>query len=73
MEGNGIQFKKDKTSLTSSHPIATIGQYIEQFPPNIRLLMEEMRTIIEDAAPGAMEKTAYLLFNCAKLSQSIKG
>jgi uncharacterized protein YdhG (YjbR/CyaY superfamily) len=59
MEVDGIQFKKDKTSLASSHPIETIDQYIEQFPPDIRLLLEEMRTIIKEAAPGAMEKISY--------------
>ncbi len=59
MQKNGIQFDKGKTSPTSSHPIETIGQYIEQFPPNARLLLEEMRAIIKGAAPGAIEKISY--------------
>lgn len=38
---------------------ATIDAYIQQFPPNVRSMLEELRRMIAGAAHGATERIAY--------------
>ena len=38
---------------------ATIDEYIAAWPPEIRLLLEQMRDTIRKAAPAAQEKISY--------------
>lgn len=39
--------------------IATVDDYIAQFPPDVQLIMEKIRAVIHDAAPGVVEKISY--------------
>lgn len=39
--------------------IATIDEYIAQFPPEIRIRLESLRKVIREAAPEAGEKISY--------------
>jgi uncharacterized protein YdhG (YjbR/CyaY superfamily) len=36
-----------------------IEEYIDSFSPKIQLILEEMRTIIQEAAPGSTETISY--------------
>ena len=38
---------------------ATIDEYIEPFPPNVRAILRRVRQTIRRAAPGAEEKISY--------------
>ena len=38
---------------------ATVDEYIQQFPPNIQAILEEIRGVIKQAAPLAKERIAY--------------
>ena len=38
---------------------STIDEYIEQFPPDIQLILSELRRVIAEAAPQAQEKISY--------------
>jgi len=46
MEGNKVTYK-------------TIDEYIMQFPSEIQIILEELRKVIQDAAPEAVEKISY--------------
>ena len=39
--------------------INTIDEYIMQFPPEIQVILQEMRQVIKEAAPEAKEKISY--------------
>lgn len=38
---------------------STIDEYIEQFPPNIREKLQELRNIIKELTPASIEKISY--------------
>ncbi len=40
-------------------PAATVDDYIASFPPDVRRLLKQLRSIIREAAPRAEEKIAY--------------
>jgi uncharacterized protein YdhG (YjbR/CyaY superfamily) len=40
-------------------PAATVDGYIASFPPGVRRLLKQLRSIIREAAPQAQEKIAY--------------
>ena len=40
---------------------ASIDEYIAQFPPETQTALEEMRAIIRDLAPGAVETISYAI------------
>jgi uncharacterized protein YdhG (YjbR/CyaY superfamily) len=40
-------------------PAATVDEYIASFPPGVRRLLKQLRTIIREAAPQAQEKISY--------------
>jgi uncharacterized protein YdhG (YjbR/CyaY superfamily) len=40
-------------------PAATVDDYIAAFPPKVRRLLTQLRSIISEAAPKAQEKVAY--------------
>ncbi|HUW70523.1 MAG TPA: DUF1801 domain-containing protein [bacterium] len=37
----------------------TVDEYIQQYPPNIRVLLEEIRAVIRASAPEAKERISY--------------
>jgi uncharacterized protein YdhG (YjbR/CyaY superfamily) len=37
----------------------TVDEYIAQFPQNVQDILQEIRTVIKDAAPEAKEKISY--------------
>jgi len=37
----------------------TVDEYIQQFTPEIREILEDIRAVIKEAAPGAEERIAY--------------
>ena len=37
----------------------TIDEYIAQFPPDVQEKLREIRAVIREAAPGAVEKISY--------------
>ncbi|HVG09031.1 MAG TPA: DUF1801 domain-containing protein [Thermoanaerobaculia bacterium] len=39
----------------------SIDEYIEEFPPETRKVLEEMRALIKASAPGATEKISYAI------------
>jgi uncharacterized protein YdhG (YjbR/CyaY superfamily) len=39
--------------------LVTIGDYINQYPEDVRLVLEELRQVIKDEAPDATEKISY--------------
>ncbi len=39
--------------------IQTIDAYIQQFPPHIQVLLQQIRQVIHEAAPEATEKISY--------------
>jgi uncharacterized protein YdhG (YjbR/CyaY superfamily) len=40
-------------------PAATVDEYIAAFPPNVRRLLKQLRSIIRESAPQAQEKISY--------------
>jgi len=40
---------------------ATIDQYIAQFPPEVQVLLEELRALIHEVAPDATETISYAI------------
>ena len=40
-------------------PPASIDDYIERFPPEIRQILSQIRAVIREAAPDAIEKISY--------------
>jgi uncharacterized protein YdhG (YjbR/CyaY superfamily) len=44
---------------TDKKSIEKISSYIAGFPPEVRKKLQEIRTIIKQAAPGALEKISY--------------
>ncbi|MCL5958626.1 MAG: hypothetical protein M1358_04780 [Chloroflexi bacterium] len=40
------------------HP-TTIDEYISQFPEDVQHILVEIRTVIKESAPDAMEKISY--------------
>ncbi len=43
---------------SASHP-TNIDEYIAGFPEDVQLVMQKMRQVIHEAAPGATEKISY--------------
>ena len=41
------------------HAFKTIDEYILTFPEDIRKILQEVRTAVHSAAPGAIEKISY--------------
>jgi uncharacterized protein YdhG (YjbR/CyaY superfamily) len=37
----------------------TVGDYIAQFPENVQIIMQNIRAVIKEAAPGAEERISY--------------
>lgn len=37
----------------------TIGEYIAAFPPDVRAILEKIRAIARESAPGAVERISY--------------
>ncbi len=40
---------------------ATIDEYISAFPPETRVVLQELRTLIRETAPGATETISYAI------------
>lgn len=40
-------------------PLATIDEYIAQFPPEIQDRLQQIRKVVREAAPDAVEKISY--------------
>jgi uncharacterized protein YdhG (YjbR/CyaY superfamily) len=47
------------TAKTASQKLKTINSYIENFPPEVQVLLEKMRATISKAAPEAEETIGY--------------
>jgi uncharacterized protein YdhG (YjbR/CyaY superfamily) len=43
----------------NSKVAGTIDEYIEQFPPNVRAILQKLRTTIKNTAPSAEETISY--------------
>jgi uncharacterized protein YdhG (YjbR/CyaY superfamily) len=50
---------KGDTMKDSSASIATINEYIAEFPEDVQKKLQEMRATIKAAAPAAQEKISY--------------
>lgn len=37
----------------------TVDEYIKQFPPDVQVILEQIRSVIKIAAPDAIERMAY--------------
>lgn len=46
--------------MTTAKP-ATIDEYIASFPPEVQAMLQEMRTVIQKAAPEAEEAISYAI------------
>lgn len=57
MTKQGIAFKAKSNSKQIA--ITSIDDYIQQFEPSIQTKLNQMRQIIQDAAPDASEKISY--------------
>ena len=44
---------------TQKDPPTTIDEYIAQFPEDVQQLLKQIRAVIKEAAPGAVEKISY--------------
>jgi uncharacterized protein YdhG (YjbR/CyaY superfamily) len=49
----------ERTMTDSKPTFATVDDYIATFPDDVRAKLEEMRAIIRQAAPDAVEKISY--------------
>jgi uncharacterized protein YdhG (YjbR/CyaY superfamily) len=47
------------TAGSKGNPITTMDEYIAQFPKNVRDILEELRKVIHETAPGAEEAMRY--------------
>jgi uncharacterized protein YdhG (YjbR/CyaY superfamily) len=47
--------------MASRSTAKTIDEYIAEFPPETRKMLEEMRALIKAAAPGATETISYAI------------
>jgi uncharacterized protein YdhG (YjbR/CyaY superfamily) len=45
--------------MAKATPPRSINEYIAGFPPEIQSILEQIRTTIKEAAPGAEEKISY--------------
>lgn len=45
--------------MENKPPAATVDDYIASFPPDVRRLLKQLRSIIREAAPRAQEKISY--------------
>lgn len=45
--------------MTTKKEFLTIGEYIKSYPTNVQGILEEIRQIIHDAAPDAIETISY--------------
>ena len=45
--------------MVSKSHLRTIDEYISEFPENVRLILEELRRVIREAAPQAEEAMRY--------------
>ena len=50
---------KQRINMKEDISVVTIDQYLAQFPPAIRKILEELRAAIKSAAPDAVEKISY--------------
>src|SRR5262249_37494779 len=46
-------------AMTNRSTLATIDDYITAFPPNVRSILEKIRSTVRKAAPQADEKISY--------------
>jgi uncharacterized protein YdhG (YjbR/CyaY superfamily) len=44
---------------TSTPPVASVDEYIAQFPPAVQQILESVRAVIKETAPHAVEKISY--------------
>ncbi|MDD1673501.1 MAG: DUF1801 domain-containing protein [Methanomicrobiales archaeon] len=44
---------------TSNRKFKSIDEYIQSFPPAVQKILEQLRTIIHEKAPGAVEAISY--------------
>lgn len=44
---------------TGKNAFTTTDEYIAQFPPDVREKLQQMRAVIKEAAPDAVEKISY--------------
>ncbi|HSW57929.1 MAG TPA: DUF1801 domain-containing protein [Dehalococcoidales bacterium] len=54
-----LKWKNLELEPNMSTNYSTIDEYIQTFPPEIRLLLEQIRQIIREAAPEAKETISY--------------
>lgn len=45
--------------MEKTPPYTTIDEYIEQYPENIQKILQQIRSVIKEAAPHATEKISY--------------
>lgn len=45
--------------MADKKPVTTVGEYISTFPPNVRVVLENVRQVIQKAAPDANETMSY--------------
>lgn len=45
--------------MADKKPVTTVGEYISTFPPNVRVVLENVRQAIRKAAPDANETMSY--------------
>lgn len=44
---------------TGKNAFTTTDEYIAQFPPDVRVKLQQMRAVMKEAAPDAVEKISY--------------
>jgi len=49
------------SKMTTRSTAKTIDEYIAEFPPETRRVLEELRALIKASAPGATEKISYAI------------
>lgn len=47
--------------MTNRSAASAIDEYIAEFPPETRKVLEELRALIKELAPGATEKISYAI------------
>jgi uncharacterized protein YdhG (YjbR/CyaY superfamily) len=48
-----------RDSMAPKKAFETIDEYIATFPPNVQTILQQLRQVIKDAAPGAEEAISY--------------
>lgn len=52
---------RERTAMTPRSKATTIDEYLTEFPPAVRAVLEELRALIRSAAPGATETVSYAI------------